>query len=447
MSTSLAPNTVSVPASVTQPGRAASPRWTAILFVLVLATVVWTPLAFGAVEPWAVGLIRLTACALAIVWAVGCASSGSFVASRSMLQLPLYGAAAYALVQATSFFGRAPISVDPFSSRQSALTLLALAVVFSAALLAFDRTERLERTAWTLFLLGFGVSLFAIVQYLSGATSLYWVRATPITNFFGPFVNKNHFAGLVEILLPAGLGLLATGAVPRERRVLVGFASVVMLVAVVLSRSRAGMMCVALEVVMLGLWVVWQRGRSERRVAAFQLGIAGLVLAASVVAAIVWLGSEPVTKNLAELPGQAAATDATSRLAIWRATVALVGQHPVLGSGIGAYGTAIIPIYGATDRVLLLFAHDDYLQVAADAGLVGLGLALLFVVSLGRAAKAALAAPSASVRGVAIGAVVGCIGLLLHSLVDFNLQIPSNAIAFLCAAALVAACGRRTVTD
>ncbi len=127
----------------------------------------------------------------------------------------------------------------------------------------------------------------------------------------------------------------------------------------------------------------------------------------------------------------------TSRLEIWRATGSLISAHPVTGSGIGTYGTAILPHWSSTEYSTLLYAHNDYLQVLADAGVVGALLAILLVGVVGVALARSIHITDPGLRGVALGAGVGCIGLLMHSVVDFNLQIPANAIAFLFASVVL----------
>lgn len=410
-----------------------------LLFAGVLATVLWAPLAFGSVEPWAVGLLRVAALALLALWAIGSAMRGAFAIPSSPLQLVVYAAAGLALVQSLPLFGAAPISVDPFSTWQTAATLFAFGVFFTVALAALDSRRRIEIAAWTVFVFGFGLCLFAIVQRLAGATAIYWFRYTSINTFFGPFVNKNHFAGLLELLLPIGVGLLVAGAVPRERRLLVAFAAAVMGVAMVFSGSRGGLLSIAASLALLGLLALatssW-RGVARAKLAAAGV-VGGLAIAGAVLGGVFWLGGDAVVQNLERLPEDIAATDDTSRRAIWSATVSLISERPVAGSGIGAYGTAIVPHWPMNERATLLQAHNDYLQVVSDAGIFGAALAILFVVGLGTHLAQGLRNNDRITRGTALGAGAGIFGLLVHGLVDFNMQIPSNALMFLFTSALL----------
>ena len=128
---------------------------------------------------------------------------------------------------------------------------------------------------------------------------------------------------------------------------------------------------------------------------------------------------------------------AISRNAIWSDTLILVKSHPMVGTGIGAFGTAFASVTRSSGAAVVLHAHSDALQIVADAGAIGAGLAILFVAGLGFSARKGSRAEDPVLRGVALGAAAGCFGLFVHSWVDFNLQIPSNALAALFVAALM----------
>lgn len=403
------------------------------LYAGVLLLVLWAPLPFGSVEPWAVGLLRVGAFLLASIWAVWGAARGAFVVDANPLQAVLFAAAALGFLQTLPLAG-GPASVDVFDTRQAATTILAFAIFFSISLVALDRPARVRRAAWILFWWAFALSVFAIVQSLAQADRIYWFREAS-SAFFGPFVNKNHFAGLMELLLPLGLGPLAVGAVSRDRRVLVAFAAVIVASALVLSRSRGGMVSLAAELVALGAfgWSARSRARATGRIAA-AAGAAALVVAMAI--SIFWIGADSVSEAVAQTATDAASTSDVSRYGIWRDTAALVREHPLLGTGIGAFGTAFPKYSRWSGNSAVLHAHNDYLQVAADSGIVGTVLAILFLFGLGLTMLKGLNGTDPLLIGVLAGAASGCLGLLVHSFVDFNLQIPSNALAFLFVAAL-----------
>ena len=412
-----------------------------LLFLGAVGVVFWAPLPFGSVEPWAVGILRIAAFGLVILWAVRSALTGALNVSTSPLQLVLYAAVALAFLQTLPILSDgARISVDPFSTRQTALTLLAFALLFSLLLSVLDRRSRIVGVAWALFVFAAALSLFGIVQQLSGTRDIYWFRPSPVETLFGPFVNKNHFAGLMELLLPMGIGFLVTGAVARDRKFLVLFAAVVIGLAVALSRSRGGAAALVAAIVFLVVMALATSRRAQRsRSVSFAVAraVGAVALVGAIGLGVVWLGSDAVVDSFASLPADAAAVDATSRRGIWNATLALAADHPVTGAGLGAYGTAIVAYWPSSEYATLLQAHNDHLQVVADAGIAGAVLGILFAVGLGFYFVKGIHHKDPAMRAVALGAGAGIFGLLIHGLVDFNMQIPSNALMFLLSSALV----------
>ena len=255
-----------------------------MLFAGVLITVLWAPIPFGSIEPWAVGIVQVAAFLLVAIWVLACGARGVVVAQRNPLQLVVLALAALAFVQSFAILPSGPTSVDPFSSRQAGTTIFALGCLFAVALVSIDSRRRVETAANALFWLGFGLSVLGILQSVSGAQKIYWFRETNGNLLFGPFPNKNHFAGLMELLLPLGLGMLATGAVPRQRRGLYLFGALVICIAVVLSRSRGGLLSLVAELVFLVAAAAFafrspRRGRSGNPAV---VGVGALILAAAV---------------------------------------------------------------------------------------------------------------------------------------------------------------------
>jgi O-antigen ligase len=165
----------------------------------------------------------------------------------------------------------------------------------------------------------------------------------------------------------------------------------------------------------------------------------------AIVAGVFWIGAEPVINRVTQ--GRAASGDALaetfliSRGWIWKDTLAMIKAHPVVGIGLGAFATAY-PIYSQSDGSLTVGqAHNDYLQVFAEGGLVGGTLVVWFIYSLFRASARGWQARDPLLSGLALGASASIFGMLVHSLFDFNLQLPSHALLFLLLAAVVSHIG------
>ena len=171
--------------------------------------------------------------------------------------------------------------------------------------------------------------------------------------------------------------------------------------------------------------------------------IAGAVtIVISIVVGTLWINAEGIINRAAQIidlmkDDPSAQVDYYSRQEIWRDTWQLVRDHPVAGIGLGAYNT-VFPNYAHHDGYYKVdYAHNDYLQVLSDGGIIAGGLVLCFVVLIGRAVWRATRADDRLEAGLALGGGAGMFALLIHSAFDFNLQIPSNALLFVFLSALV----------
>jgi O-antigen ligase len=425
-----------------------------IILTLCLALVLST-VAFGTVHTWALMFFAAGACLVVALWAADAWRTRTLRVSRNLMQLALAGLIAVGLVQLLPLGAGASVagltvapvralSLDPYATRFVVVQLASLLVYFAAALVFIDSPARLRLLARAVTVFGFLLALFALLQHFLNPEQIYWLRTPAQAQPFGPFINRHHFAACMELTLGLPLGLLIAGAVERERRVLYLFAVVIMAIALVLTNSRGGVLSLAVEVMFLFIMggAVRQRkdeadkGTSRVRAALVRAGLGTLLVLALLSAALLFGGEQ----SLSRLVGTVNADDPTSgRAQFWRGTVALVRTHPVIGAGLGAFGVAYTrhdPLNGA---LRLEQAHNDYLQILADAGLIGGVLALLFVATLFRQGFARLGAADKFRRGVALGALAACAAVLVHSFFDFPLHITSNALLFLLLAALATA--------
>lgn len=163
--------------------------------------------------------------------------------------------------------------------------------------------------------------------------------------------------------------------------------------------------------------------------------IASLLGAA--VAGVVWVGGDPVVSRLETVSGEVSAEErgglwkqGATRIQIWDATWELIKDHPFAGVGFGGYWTAITKYHRATGEVTPQEAHNDYLELAASGGIIGVALAVWFVVVFVRRVRQTLRASDPFRRAACLGALIGLFGVAVHSLVDFGLHITINALMF-----------------
>jgi len=279
---------------------------------------------------------------------------------------------------------------------------------------------------------GFVVSLFAILQHLTSNGKLYWVRETTYGGLpFGPYVNRNHFAGFVELTLPLALVPLVLGRVRRERRLVVGVFAILPIGALFLSASRGGIMSFGVELGVLALGIaLWHSVRKH-------LPVAAAVLLASVLL-VSWLGVSQIVQRFSSI--QPLEATGGKRASMRRGTWRIFLDHPLLGSGLGTL-QIVFPAYESLyDGKTVNHAHNDYLEMLAETGLLGgLCCAWFIVVLLSESSKRVRRSNRTFSGALQFSGFVACSGFLVHSLVDFNLHIPSNALLFFLMAHLATA--------
>lgn len=377
-------------------------------------------LAHGAVEVWSVSLLEIGSAALLLVWAIGVYRSGEAKVIWNVLNWPLLGFIAIGLLQLL-FRGTA----YPFLTHTELLRLIAYFMVFFLTAQAFRDRSSLEGLAWFLILLCFAVSLLGIIQHFTSEDKIYWFREPAEGGaIFGPYVNRNHFAGFLELVLPVGLALMAFRGIRRDLFPLVTLLTAVPVSALILSGSRGGIIGFAFEIAVLALLVRSRRARGGPHMA----GVTIVALAA--VALIAWVGAGKAIERFSTLKPSEVTLD--RRVSMFRGAIHIFLDHPIKGSGLGTL-VAVYPRYETLyDGKVVDHAHDDYVETLADTGLLGGLCGMAFLWLLYREARKNFEAEQGHFsRGLHAAAVVALSGMLLHSFLDFNLHIPSNALLFL----------------
>jgi O-antigen ligase len=380
----------------------------------------FTVLSHGAVEAWSESILEIGAALLLVNWAVLIYRDATLKIHWSALNSPLPCLVGIGIAQLIFH-----LTANPYLTRAELLKLVTYFIVFFLIAQAFRERADLLRLAWFLIFLGFIVSLLGIIQHFTAEGKIYWFRELTLGGDpFGPYVNRNHFAGFVELVLPVGLALLVFRGLHRDAFSMVGLLTIVPLGALILSGSRGGIVSLAFE---LGMLVLLARSRKRPegpRIAA--LAIVGL----AAIALIAWMGAGKAIERFSTV--RAGDVSLSRRASMFRGALHVFMDHPITGAGLGTL-VAVYPRYetGYDGRVVD-HAHNDYIEALADAGILGgLCCAMFLWILLREARKNFEAEQGHFSRALHAGAITAVGGLLLHSFVDFNLHIPSNALLFL----------------
>jgi O-antigen ligase len=402
--------------------------------ILLVAALFAAPLAFGAVQAWAWASLAALASVLLFLWSVGCVEQGALKIAWSPLYLP---ALLFLLLGTIQFFAHR--TLDPLATRESLLKVVTDLIFFFLAgqLLATGTQKILRAFGLAAVVYAFSLALFAMLQFFSSHGLIYWTVQTAGWTF-GPYVNHNHYAGLMEMLIPVGAGFVLSRPRDHPMRTLLGCALLVPIASLLLCGSRGGFISLLAEVVILGV-MVFRHAPMPRRRRLAAVGGLGMTMAALL---FFWMDTGEISKHLGTIASITHSPDVTlgGRMVVAGDSLRIFRDHLWVGTGLGSF-EAVFPQYQSfSSDISWDHAHNDYAEALAETGLAGgllmvAGLAMFFGVAfrnLGERLRH-------DAGWIQLGAAIGCCGLLVHSFVDFNLHIPANA-AWFAACVAIATC-------
>lgn len=452
---------------------------------LALTAVCWGALAFGGAYPWAFwplaalslgcGLAGLASREVAVaplsrffviaLWLIGTAMA------LQLLPLPIgwvkaISPATIDLLAQTDFrYGAGltrfhPLSIDP-QATATALALFVSFAVFIVGLVRVLQPEQARRMVEAITILGVGLALLGIVQKPIYDGKIFGLWAPEGAGLvFGPFINRNHFAGWMLMALPLTIALFCAGleqgmrgvkpgwryrilwlsSPEANRLILLGAAAMVMALSLVLTMSRSGISALALALALTGWFVARHlKGRSRRTAGAAYL----LVLALTSVA---WVGADTIVARFSDANWD----EFNNRRGAWIDALGVARAFPVAGVGVNAYETAARFYQRHNLERFFGESHNDYLELMADGGLlVGIPI-VLAIVALVAAIRGRMKEDTASSSWwLRRGALTGLVAIALQETVEFSLQLPGNAVLFavLCVIVLHKARAARGGTD
>jgi O-antigen ligase len=343
-------------------------------------------------------------------------------------------------IQHSGFWGT--LSINPSATLLALFKILAYVGVFVLAVQLFDSARRKSTIVTALIALGCFEAAYGILQFL-----LNWNKIFGYTNPYdssvatGTYINRNHFAGLMDLTVPLAFALAfhtyqlwsdprrrastrSGSESPMEFRVVFYlFLTVIMVIGAVFSNSRGGIISVCIALIALSILTLLKVRRRS-----WGLVVAGLATLA--VAFSLWIGIGSILHRFVNMsPAEYKGT--LTRTLMWKDTVQLIRHNPVLGTGLGTYEDALRPFQSHLVDLRIDHAHDDYLEFGAETGLIG--FALLFIPIFYLLVRMAISFLNDHRRyrsAILLGCIGSTLGLLIHSLMDFNLHVPANAMIF-----------------
>ena len=382
------------------------------------AMLVFAIVAHGAVEDWACAVLETSAGLLFLCWALRAYLTREDSVFISPLLPPLLALNLLAFGQLL-FRGTA----SPYGTRIDLQLLMALTLLLFLATQAFRTRDDWRFFVWFIMSFGFLVAVFGILEHLTFNGKLYWFREMRYGGIpFGPYVNRNHFAGFAELVIPVALVPLVLGKVRRERWFTVGLLALFPLGALFLSASRGGIISLAAELALLSLLLILRRTRGKHV-------LAGAVVLLFAFTLVSWLGVRQILERFSSMQSLEVTSGkrASMRLDTWH----IFREHPWTGTGLGTLQTVFPPYETLYDAKVVNHTHNDYLEALAETGIAGAACCAWFLGALffGSLRRVLLQDKSFS-AALHLSGLVGCTGFLVHSLVDFNLHIPGNALFF-----------------
>lgn len=427
------------------------------VFVSLLVLLFITAVPYGTAEAWWKAFFVCCAFTLAIVWLVEGFLSESWISDGWSVILPLLVLVVFSILQtipiqlaATKPGGItiAPwdaISADPLQTRFFAMQLLGLVLV-AVFLFRYASSERRMRILINVVLaVAVASAIYGILRQTAQHGIGFGLPLIGRDQGYGQFINKNHFAFLMEMGLGLTLGLIFGGGIRREQMLIYLGALLPLWTGLALCNSRSGLIAMLVEVfaaaVLFGSVVgLRRRVGSESKFMHLTRSLPMrlfllIVLISGVILGTLWLGGDRLATKLEhtrnELNVDASATrEGVSRNEIWRVTLRMFAANPIVGVGMGAYWAAVPAFHDASGTLTPQEAHNDYLELLASGGLVGAAIGVWFAVALLRRVRQKLRSPNRFRRAACFGAAIGITGVTVHSLTDFGLHIIVNALVF-----------------
>lgn len=411
------------------------------IFYGFLALVIWAPLPLASNRPWLWSLLGVLVFSLALWWLVNFLR-GKVQLTTGFLQARLSIAVCLLWLALLLFQLLASLTVAPYVSSDFLLRSCALVTFFILSLLLLRSRKRLKILAWVIVLSGAFQAFYGGLMAMSGIEYGFFIEKVHYRGVAtGTFVNRNSMAGFLEMSLAVGVGLLLadlqhanTVTFKQKLRHFVGWVLshkmqirvllAIMVIGLVLTHSRMGNTAFFISLLLSGLvWLVLEKKKPKRGVMFLLTTL--FIIDVGIVGA--WFGIEKVVDRI-----ESTSVESESRDEVVRDSLLYLNDYAWFGSGGGTF-EYVFPQYRGADIISDYdYAHNDYIQFAVETGVLGLSmLGLLVLLTMWRSIQMMRKGERSLHRGLSFASFMGVLAILIHSTVDFNLQMPANALLFM----------------
>ncbi len=397
----------------------------AIIELCLIFLIIFTPLAYGAIESWGIAVFEVTAAIMAFIWLLKMLKNRTFEFIKTPLTLFIFLFIGYVFFQYQSLVFGLWSSVYRNATKTELFKIISYALIFFVTLNTIKTKQQIMRILLVVIPMGFFMSIFYLIRY-------FGVKAPR------GIINSDHFSAYLGMIIPLGLGVFFARDAQYARRdtqyairFLLFFCVIIMSVALFFTMSRGGMFSFIAALLFMAV-LTSQRKSFKRK---------GWVLSAVIILiifTIAWLGATPVVERVLSIKVEISSRYFGGRFPIWQGTLNLIKDYPIFGTGLGTFND-IFPKYQPLEIISRHYthAHSDILQVLSETGIIGFLLtAVCGILFFAQGFKQFNSRHNPWVIGMCIGVFGSLTSIFIHSFTDFNLHIPANAILLLIILAL-----------
>ncbi len=391
---------------------------------LIYALLVFTPLARASVQGWAITTIHMVTLIALTAFVLEKTVTGNWKWITTPLDKPILILLILSILSSV-------FSMHFRTSLWAMAVLVNYIIIFYLVIHTVRTRTELRHLIYLIIGIATFLSVFGLFKRLGFNPFPWWnypdIKQT-IPGLTSTYGNYNHLAGYMEMAIPLLLGLFLFGY-RRTKVFFLVYLLFFLLTALLLTLSRGGWIGAFVGLAFMAVALLTNRHfKKKKLVAALTGGFFGV--------ALIVLASTPVVERIRTLEKQ---EGLAARVTVWGGMVDMIQDHPLLGTGPGTFATVFTQYQPVGYDKRYFMGHNDYLHFTSELGLFLAAIVVWMIIGLYRKGFQKLRDPSRLVRGVTVGAMSGITAILVHSIVDFNLHIPANAILFTVLAALVIA--------